>query len=654
MDFSAFGFVRVAAVTPVVTVADPAANAAAMLSAYAEASADAAIVLFPELAITGYTCEDLFLGDDLRRATRAALADVARQSDERCLVVGAPWWLADGRMLNCAFVCRDGGVIGAVPKLAQPNYEEFYEKRWFASGAGVAEEARLGEWAFPLDAGLLFQIGEAGQPDTDAVRFGIEICEDLWAPKPPSADLALAGAEIVLNPSASTELVAKADYRRDLVRMQSARTICGYVYAGAGPTESTKDVVFGGHLLAAEDGLLLSESPRFRLEGAALTVDIDCGRLRHARQRNATFAQTPRDVASVRVVQAGALPALGRIGRNYPRQPFVPADEAEFDARAKEILAIQATGLARRMMAAQAERLVVGLSGGLDSTLAFLVCLDALAARKLDNERLAALTMPGPGTTPHTLESARSLAAAVGVALREVPIHDAVGVHLADLGHGGDADVTFENAQARERTQLLFDTANQVDGIVVGTGDLSELALGWCTFNADHMAGYNVNAGVPKTLVAYLVRWFARHRAEEPLASVLKRVLDTPITPELVPAKPGGEIAQPTEAIIGPYELHDFFLYHFMRHGAGAAKILALATHAFRGERDEEEIRRWLGVFFRRFFAAQFKRTTLPPGPKVGTVSLSPRGDWRMPDEASVAAFLGTRTRREGPRPDYS
>ena len=641
MDFGAFGFVRVSAVAPVVGVADPAANAAAILAAYARAPGDAAVVLFPELAVTGYTCEDLFLGDDLRRATLAALIEVAEQADERCLVVGAPWWMADGRILNCAFVCRGGAVIGAVPKLAQPNYEEFYEKRWFASGAGVSVEATLGEWAFPLDAKLLFQVGEAGQPGGGDFRFGIEICEDLWAPKPPSADLALAGAEVVLNLSASTELVAKADYRRDLVRMQSARCICGYVYAGAGPTESTKDVVFGGQLLAAEDGLLLAESPRFRLKGTDLTVDIDCGRLRHARQRNATFAQTPRG-AAMRVVQTGALPALAAIGRDYPKQPFVPADESEFDARAQDILAIQATGLARRVMAAQAERLVIGLSGGLDSTLAFLVCLDALATQEMDSERLVALTMPGPGTTEHTLESARALTAAVGVALKEVPIHDAVSAHLADLGHGGDADVTFENAQARERTQLLFDTANQVGGIVVGTGDLSELALGWCTFNADHMAGYNVNAGVPKTLVAYLVRWYARHRADEPLARVLQRVLDTPITPELVPAKAGDGVAQPTEAIIGPYELHDFFLYHFMRHGAGAAKILALATHAFRGERDEGEIRHWLSVFFRRFFAAQFKRTTLPPGPKVGTVSLSPRGDWRMPDEASVAAFLNS------------
>ena len=650
MKFSGLGFVRVTAVAPPVVVADPAANAAAILRAYGNAPEDASVVLFPELAVTGYTCEDLFLGDDLKRATMAALIEVARGADHRCLVVGAPWWLADGRMLNCAFVCRDGAVVGAVPKLAQPNYEEFYEKRWFASGAGVAEEARLGQWAFPLDAGLLFQVGQAGQPDAHAFRFGIEICEDLWAPKPPSADLALAGAEVVLNPSASTELVAKADYRRDLVRMQSARTICGYVYAGAGPTESTKDVVFGGHLLAAEDGQLLGQAERFRLEGAQLTVDIDCGRLRHARQRNATFAQAPRDPTAVRIVPTGTLPALAAIDRDYPKQPFVPTDEAEFDARAQDILAIQSTGLARRMMAAGAERLVIGLSGGLDSTLAFLVCLDALRALQMDSERLVALTMPGPGTTPHTLESARSLAAAAGVALKEVPIHDAVRGHLADLDHSGDADVTFENAQARERTQILFNKANQVNGIVVGTGDLSELALGWCTFNADHMAGYNVNAGVPKTLVAYLVRWYARHIAGKPLDSVLRRVLDTPITPELVPAGPGDAVAQPTEAIIGPYELHDFFLYHFMRHGAGTGKILALATHAFRGERDEKEIRRWLTVFFRRFFAAQFKRTTLPPGPKVGTVSLSPRGDWRMPDEASVAAFLSDEDTTGGPK----
>ena len=629
-DFSEMGFLKVVAVAPPVVIADPAANAAAIVKRYADAPNDAAIVLMPELCITGYTCEDLFATADLRNAAHRALGEVARATDERVLVVGAPWWLPDGRILNCAFACRGGRILGAVPKIAQPNYEEFYEKRWFASGADMAHEVDDEAGRFPLRTDLVFKLGNTA--------FGIEICEDLWAPNPPSADLALAGAEIVLNLSASTELVAKADYRRDLVRTQSARTIAGYIYAGAGPSESTKDVVFGGHLIVAENGWLLGESTRFELAGSSLTAEIDTQRLRHARVRNTTFAQSARASPPV-VVDAGNPPSLANLARSYPKQPFVPTDESELTARAREILAIQATGLARRVRAAKAERLVLGLSGGLDSSLAYLVCLDALELLNRPPTALCALTMPGPGTTAHTLASARELARTTEVELREIPIESAVDQHLADISHSGDADVTFENVQARERTQILFDTANLTGGIVVGTGDLSELALGWCTFNADQMASYNVNAGVPKTLIAYLVRWYARHRADDDLRAVLERVLDTPITPELIPPE-DGEITQETEAIIGPYELHDFFLYHFLRNGAGAKKIFVLACRAFDGTFAPREIKHWLKVFFGRFFAQQFKRTTLPPGPKVGTVSLSPRGDWRMPDEASAGALL--------------
>ncbi len=629
-DFTDLGFVKVTVVAPPVAIADPAANAAAIAEAYSAAPGDAAIVLLPELCITGYTCEDLFATADLRSASQRALGEVAARTDERVLVIGAPWWLADGRILNCAFVCRGGRILGAVPKIAQPNYEEFYEKRWFASGSGISIDVDDALGRFPLRTDLVFKLANTA--------FGIEICEDLWTPNPPSAALALAGAEIVLNLSASTELVAKADYRRDLVRTQSARTIAGYVYAGSGPTESTKDVVFGGHLIVAENGRLLGESTRFELAGAKLTAEIDTGRLRHARVQNTTFAQSPRPQAPAQV-DAGDPPSLDSLARTYPRQPFVPADESELTARAQEILAIQATGLARRVQAADAKRLVIGLSGGLDSSLAYLVCLDALDMLGLAPDALCALTMPGPGTTAHTLASARELARATRVELREIPIEAAVNQHLADIAHPGDADVTFENVQARERTQILFDTANLTGGIVVGTGDLSELALGWCTFNADQMASYNVNAGVPKTLIAYLVRWYARHRADGDLRAVLERVLDTPITPELIPSE-DGEIGQETEAIIGPYELHDFFLYHFLRNGAGARKIFLLACRSFDGAYAPAEIKHWLTVFFGRFFAHQFKRTTLPPGPKVGTVSLSPRGDWRMPDEASAGALL--------------
>ena len=630
-DYADFGFVKIAAAAPRVAVADPITNAEAILNAYYEAPEDAALVLMPELCVTGYTCEDLFFSDDLRQVAHGALITIAETTGARALVVGAPWWLADGRILNCAFVCVEGKVVGAVPKVAQPNHDEFYEKRWFASGRDCAFNINDPLGDFPLGPDIVFRLG--------ITSFGIELCEDLWAPEPPSTRLALGGAEILLNLSASTELVGKADYRRDLVRMQSARTISAYVYAGAGPTESTKDVVFGGHLLVAENGHVLAESKRFGLDGTALYAEVDCARLRHDRVRNNTFARSARPPPAF--VEASEPPPLDRLERVYPRQPFVPQDEDELAARASEILAIQATGLARRAESAKAERLVIGLSGGLDSTLAYLVCLDALHMLGLPSAALCALTMPGPGTTSRTIESVRKLAKATAVELVEIPIHDAVHQHLAAIGHGGEADRTFENAQARERTQLLFDTANQVDGIVVGTGDLSELALGWCTFNGDHMASYNVNVGVPKTLVAYLVRWYARHRAGETLRRVLGRVIDTPITPELKPSN-HGEIGQRTESIIGPYELHDFFLFHFLRTGASAAKILALAEASFADSYAREVVKHWLIVFFERFFAAQFKRTALPPGPKIGTVSLSPRGDWRMPDEATAHSFLAS------------
>ena len=628
-DRPQLGFVKITAAAPPVAIADPAANAQAILRAYRTAAADTAIVLTPELAVTGYTCEDLFFSDDLRRATERALRDIASATDERTLVVGAPWWLADGRLANCAFVCCRGAIVGAVPKVAQPNYDEFYEKRWFASGNQYAVEVDGPLGRFALRTGLIFDIG--------ATAFGIEICEDLWALDPPSTHLALGGAEIMLNLSASPELVAKADYRRNLVCMHSGRTLSAYIYAGAGPSESTKDVVFGGHLIAAENGRLLAESQRFALPGCSLSVVVDCQRLRHDRERNNTFARSSRP-AAVRV-RAGTAPRLAASARVYPRTPFVPADELELNARAREILAIQSIGLARRAQAAGVDRLVLGVSGGIDSTLAALVCVDALEALQLPIRHLLALTMPGPGTSSHTMQSARSLALALGVQLREVAIGDAVQAHLQAIGHGGEPDVTFENAQARERTQILFDVANQNGGIVVGTGDLSELALGWCTYNADHMASYNVNAGVPKTLAAYLVRWYARHRAGSELAPVLERVLATPITPELVPAE-GADMAQRTESIIGPYELHDFFLFHFLRGGAGVEKIHALARASFAERYTGGEIKKWLRVFFQRFFAQQFKRSVLPPGPKVGTVSLSPRGDWRMPDEASANMVL--------------
>jgi NAD+ synthase (glutamine-hydrolysing) len=449
----------------------------------------------------------------------------------------------------------------------------------------------------------------------------------------------LAGADIVCNLSASNELISKAEYRRNLVTMTSASNFCGYIYASAGALESTKDVVYGGHGLIAEAGTLLAESPRFDLADHFSVSEIDLNKLAHDRRLNSTFAQMPRQRPYRRVNAGLTVAPLMKLKRQFSKQPFVPEDESEFAARAQEILQIQSTGLARRMLGANCQHLVIGLSGGLDSTLAFLVAKDALAKLSLPADHLFAITLPGPGTTKGTLSNAHRLARSTGVTLREVNINAAVDQHLQDLEHDGTHDVVFENAQARERTQILFNYANKVGGIVVGTGDLSELALGWATFNADQMANYNVNASVPKTMMAYLVRWYAQHRAEQDLATVLQDVLATPISPELIPPE-NGEISQRTEDLVGPYELHDFFLYHWLRHGATPTKIFQLARISFAGLYSPEVIQHWMQHFFRRFMTQQFKRTTLPPGPKVGSVSLSPRGDWRMPDEAGFEQLL--------------
>ncbi len=633
MNFTDLGFIRVGAASPKVTLASPEENAAEiLLLASTLADHNVSIAVFPELCLTGYSAEDLFFSEALLHSARQSLAQLASQCPLPLAVVGCPWQLPDGRLLNCAAIIGAGRVLGIVPKSMQPNYGEFYDLRWFVSGQNINEtiiDSHLGQFQLRVDQ--LFTVGD--------VQVGVEICEDLWAPLPPSTNACLAGAEVILNLSASNELIAKADYRRSLVSMSSARNICGYVYASAAASESTKDIVFGGHSLIAENGVILEESERFALDSQLIYTDLDVQKLKHDRALNTSFASETRP--TYRRVAGPDITALTSLERTFPRQPFVPDDEHEFAARAQEILDIQATGLARRVIAAHADELVIGLSGGLDSTMAFLVCLDTIAklASGPRPAQLRAITMPGPGTTELTKGNAHDLTAAVGMPLTVIPIEASVQQHLRDLEHAGDHDVVFENAQARERTQILFNYANKVNGIVVGTGDLSELALGWCTYNADHMASYNVNASVPKTMMAYLVRWYANHRASESLKAVLENVLNTPISPELIPPEEG-EIAQRTEEIVGPYELHDFFLFHFLRNGAGARKILALAELSFEGEYSGDEIRFWLSKFLKRFFSQQFKRTTLPPGPKVGSVSLSPRGDWRMPDEASAKLWL--------------
>ena len=633
IDLGQFGFVRTAAVSPLLMLGDPVANAERIANHLHQlADQDVAIGLFPELCVTGYTCEDLFFNTGLNLGVRQALVTIAEATERIAAVVGAPWQASDGRMFNAAVVLAGGRIRGVVPKQVQPNYGEFYEHRWFASGTGVDLEVDDPDFGrFRIACNQLFRAG--------AIQFAIEICEDLWSPRPPGIDHCLAGAELILNPSASPEHVAKADFRRSLLHMASARGICGYLYAGSGPMESTKDVVYGGHLLAFENGKALGESDRFEFEAKTLITEFDVERLQHDRVQNTTFGHCPRNGVYYRVAVPAETPRFAKLTRSIDPHPFVPHDDARFEARALEILRIQATGLARRIQAAGSKALVLGLSGGLDSTLAFLVCLEALEKLGRNPAQLHALTLPGPATSEHTFISARQLAEAGGVKLKEISIRAAVRQHLEDLEHEGRDDVVFENAQARERTQILFNYGNKVGGIVVGTGSLSELALGWCTYNADHMAGYNINAGVPKTMIRYLVRWYADNRAGQALADVLQRVLETPVSPELLPAEEG-RIAQHTEQIIGPYELHDFFLFHLMRNGSRPVKIFHLACAAFDGQYPPAEIHRWLLTFVRRFFSQQFKRTTLPAGPKVGTITISPRGDWRMPDEAASAGLL--------------
>lgn len=637
IDWRRHGFVRLAAAAPPVHLADPAANAVEIATAARRLAGDGAtVVVLPELAMTGYTCEDLFLSADLMGRTERALAELARLTADvaATLVVGTPLRTVDGRRYNAAVVLHAGRVVGAVPKTHLPNNGEFYERRWFTPGGDVDVTLSLpGLDPFRLERRQLFRIGP--------FLLGVEICEDLWAPDPPSTHLALAGALVIANPSASNELVAKADYRRDLIRQQAARLHAAYVYAGAGPTESTKDLVFGGHCLVVENGTSLDESDRFLLDGSDAAADVDVEKLATERARNVTWSTTPIPPGFTVVDVTDRTAPLPRLRRFFERDPFVPDDPATVNERAREILAIQSTALARRAMAVGTQKLVIGVSGGLDSTLALVVAVEATKRLGRDPDMVLGITMPGPGTTTLTRTAADDLMAGLGVERRTIPIGPAVAQHLADIGHPeGLHDVTFENAQARERTQILFDVANQVRGIVVGTGDLSELALGWCTFNADHMSNYGVNASVPKSLVRHLVGWYADNAAPAAVAEVLRGVLEIPVSPELLPPDADGNIVQATEEVVGPYELHDFFLFHWLRNGFPAPKVEALARHAFAGVYDVATIRAWLVVFLERFHRQQFKRTTLPAGPKVGSVSVSPRGDLRMPDEVRPDAVL--------------
>lgn len=636
------GYMRVATAVPRVHIANVSANVNAvkeLLESTEKAGCD--VTVFPECNITGYTVNDLFHQDALLEATREGIADLCEYTREMSGIacVGAPLRIRN-QLYNCAVVIQHGKVLGVVPKSYIPGYCEYYEQRWFAPGTRLQQETlALNGERVPCGADLLFKC-----ENNRACTFAVEICEDVWGPVPPSSRHALAGATVILNLSASNELVAKAEYRRALVCQQSGRCVCGYVMASAGPLESTTDVVFSGHALIAENGVVLKESERFRRDAFWHAVDIDVARLEHDRLQTTSFGESiEREREDRRIIYwqrentQWTLPVM----RPLSPTPFVPHDKTQRSIRCEEIFSIQTAGLARRIEHTHSEKMVIGLSGGLDSTLALLVCVHTCELLDISLDTIEAITMPGYGTSNRTLNNVKKLCAALSISCSEISIVEACQKHFEDIDHDPKKhDVVFENAQARERTQILMDRANQTYGIVIGTGDLSEIALGWCTYNADHISMYNVNCGVPKTLVKYLVEFVADTHMNKDTCDVLHDILDTPISPELLPADASGKIAQKTEDTIGPYELHDFFLYHIVRCGAGPRKVCILADQAFEDKYTQKEIKQWLRIYIRRFFASQFKRSCVPDGPKVGTVALSPRGDWRMPSDASAAVWL--------------
>jgi NAD+ synthase (glutamine-hydrolysing) len=636
------GFVRVAAMTLDLRLADTEWNASVIVEALEAAAADGVqVAICPELCLTGYTCADLFYQEQLQRDALAALARLATAltGSGIAAVVGLPVAF-EGRLYNCAALLAGGGVRGIVPKSYLPNAREYYEQRWFASGRQLRGRAvEIGGRRIPFGVDLLFRA-----TNLPACVLGIEICEDLWTVQPPSGALALAGATLLANPSASDELLGKVEYRRELVRQQSGRCLAAYLYAGAGPGESTTDLVFGGHCLVAENGAMLAQTERFRFETRMAVADVDVHRLTNERIGNSSFASDaiPDGYRDVPFALADGEPQeRGDLRREVARLPFVPYETARRARHCEEIVAIQATGLARRLRHTGLRTVTIGVSGGLDSTLALLVTVRAFDALGLPRAGILGVTMPGFGTTERTSANAVRLIDLLGVATRRIPIDAAVRQHFRDIGHDESVhDVTYENAQARERTQILMDLANQTGGLVVGTGDLSELALGWCTYNGDQMSMYHVNAGVPKTLVRSLVEWCAEELFSGETSAVLRDICAMPITPELLPPGAAGGVSQKTEEIIGPFVLHDFFLFHAVRHQCPPAKIRYLAERAFAGEFTAGDIRRHLDGFYRRFFSQQFKRSAMPDGPKVGTLALSPRGDWRMPSDGSPDAWL--------------
>lgn len=627
------GFVKVAAITPELRVGDCQYNTE-IICKYLDqvAGQEIKLAVFPETAITGYTCQDLFMQEALLDSAKEGLLTITKKSEDidALIAVGLPISIL-GKLYNVAAVISRGQILAIVPKIYLPNYNEFYEARHFQSGKDLDTQISIGQVKVPVTSRVIFEC-----KDMPALRVAVELCEDLWVPNPPSIGHALSGATVIANLSASDEITGKARYRKDLVTTQSARLVCGYIYASAGADESTQDVVYSGHNIIAENGKLLSQS---KLYTTGMTVtELDVKRIEADRRRMTTY-ETGKE-GDYKTIEFSLDETNTIITRHIDPRPFVPSSKTDRDARCEEILMIQAQGLKKRLKHIGAKTAVIGISGGLDSTLALLVVVKAFDLLCLDHKGIVAVTMPGFGTTNRTYDNAINLIKSLGATLRKISIVDAVNVHFKDIDHDPSVhDVTYENCQARERTQILMDIANQTGGLVIGTGDLSELALGWATYNGDHMSMYAVNASVPKTLVRHLVNFYAETCGEELLSKTLFDVLDTPVSPELLPPE-NGVISQITEDLVGPYELHDFFLYHMLRAMEGPAKIYRLAKIAFKDTYDEETILKWEKIFYKRFFAQHFKRSCLPDGPKVGTVAVSPRGDLRMPTDASANIWL--------------
>lgn len=631
------GFIRVGAIVNKLALANPLKNTEVIIKEIKKAETlGVSIVTTPELSLTGYTCGDLFLQEQLLDDSIKALEQVLNETKDIDIIsiLGMPL-RHDNQLFNCAVVITKGKILGVIPKTYIPNYQEFYEARWFSSSKElITEEIEILGQLVPITTNILFQ-----DKTLKEATFGIEICEDLWTVNPPSNNHALAGATMIFNLSSSNELIGKQEYRKSLVSSQSARTISAYIYASSGVMESTSDILFGGASMIYENGSILAENKRFELESNIITADIDVLKLANDRIKNRSFMKNT-NLEEYKIIKLDIKDNIKELNREYKEYPFVPSNELERNKRCEEIIEIQSTALARRLIQVGNPKCVIGMSGGLDSTLAFLVIVKAYEKLKRNPKDIIGITMPGFGTTDRTYQNSIDLVKEYGGTLKEISIKDAALLHMKDIGlPETDRSITYENIQARERTQILMDVANMENGLVIGTGDLSELALGWCTYNGDHMSMYAVNTSIPKTLVRYLVAW-VKDTTDGKKKEVLQDILDTPISPELLPPDEAGNILQKTESSIGPYVLHDFYLYHFLRYGATPKKIYTLAKHTFKNSFSKEEIKKWLKVFIRRFFTQQFKRNCIPDGVKVGSISLSPRGDLRMPSDASMEAWL--------------